>query len=62
MSKGTSSKGKKNSRSHSRCRRCGRHSFNVAKRQCASCGFGHSTKLRAYAWAAARKKSKAARL
>ncbi|HLE96637.1 MAG TPA: 50S ribosomal protein L37e [Candidatus Thermoplasmatota archaeon] len=56
MSKGTASMGKRNSRSHARCRRCGRHSFNVTKRTCASCGFGASAKLRNYAWAAQRKK------
>ncbi|MHB8606449.1 MAG: 50S ribosomal protein L37e [Thermoplasmatota archaeon] len=53
MSKGTASKGKKNSRVHARCRRCGRHSFHVSKRRCASCGFGETAKLRNYAWAKA---------
>lgn len=62
MSKGTASMGKRNSRSHSRCRRCGRHAFNVTKRTCASCGFGASAKLRNYAWAARRKKSPKSRV
>ena len=50
MSKGTPSRsgGKK---SHAACRRCGKHSFNVQKRVCASCGFGETSKLRHYNWA-----------
>jgi len=51
MSKGTSSMGKKQKRTHVRCRRCGRHAFHAQKNRCASCGFGESAKLRSYAWA-----------
>lgn len=49
MSKGTTSHfgGKK---THMMCRRCGKHSFHVQKRVCASCGFGNSSKIRNYNW------------
>jgi len=43
---GKRSKGK----THIRCRRCGRHSYNVAKGYCAACGFGRSKRLRRYSW------------
>ncbi|MCI2414581.1 MAG: 50S ribosomal protein L37e [Candidatus Aramenus sp.] len=49
--KGTPSFGKmNNSYTHIRCRRCGRHSYNVAKHYCAACGFGRSKKIRRYSW------------
>ncbi|MGA1792862.1 MAG: 50S ribosomal protein L37e [Thermoplasmatota archaeon] len=51
MSKGTPSMGKKNKTLHIRCRRCGRHSYHIRKKACASCGFGNSAKMRDYAWA-----------
>ncbi|HVL86857.1 MAG TPA: 50S ribosomal protein L37e [Candidatus Thermoplasmatota archaeon] len=50
MTKGTTSKGKFKTHTHRRCRRCGRHSFHVQQRRCASCGFGDGPKLRKYAW------------
>ncbi|MBU7019114.1 MAG: 50S ribosomal protein L37e [Theionarchaea archaeon] len=50
MGKGTPSFGKKNKRSHVRCRRCGNHSYHVRKRRCSHCGFGRSKKLRGYSW------------
>lgn len=43
---GKKSKGK----THIRCRRCGRHSYNVAKKYCAACGFGRSKRIRRYSW------------
>ena len=50
--KGTPSMGKHGrSKTHIRCRRCGRHAFNVAKGYCAACGFGRSKKIRKYSWA-----------
>lgn len=53
MVKGTPSKGKKSKgRSHARCRRCGRFSYNVAKKVCAACGFGSSAKMKNYNWSA----------
>ncbi|ACL11619.1 50S ribosomal protein L37e [Desulfurococcus amylolyticus] len=52
MVKGTTSMGKHGrSKTHIRCRRCGRHSFNVAKGYCAACGFGRSKRIRHYNWA-----------
>jgi large subunit ribosomal protein L37e len=51
MTRGTPSFGKRNrSPTHIRCRRCGRHSFNVSKRRCAHCGFGETKKWRKYKW------------
>ncbi|MGC1121444.1 MAG: 50S ribosomal protein L37e [Candidatus Methanofastidiosia archaeon] len=50
MGKGTPSFGKKNKRTHVRCRRCGNHSYHVRKRRCSSCGFGRSRKIRGYSW------------
>lgn len=51
--KGTPSMGKRSKgKTHIRCRRCGRHAFNVAKGYCAACGFGRSKRIRRYSWAA----------
>ncbi len=49
MTKGTPSKmgGKK---THTMCRRCGKHAFHVQKRRCAACGFGETSKIRQYNW------------
>lgn len=52
MVKGTASFGKRNTGSHTRCRRCGRHAYHMQKKRCASCGFGATAKLRRYSWAA----------
>lgn len=35
---------------HIRCRRCGKHSYHVRRRHCASCGFGTDARMRGYAW------------
>lgn len=52
MTKGTASFGKRGKRqTHIVCRRCGKHSYHVRKKFCASCGFGRSAKLRKYRWA-----------
>ena len=56
MSKGTPSMGKRNKKTHIRCRRCGRHSYNVRKKRCAHCGFGASSKMREYKWRAHKKR------
>lgn len=47
MTKGTASKsgGKK---THIACRRCGKHSYHVQKKRCASCGFGETNKIRQF--------------
>ncbi len=43
--------GKKNKKTHIRCRRCGRRAYHVQKRRCAACGFGSSKRIRQYNWA-----------
>lgn len=43
--------GKRNkNKTHIRCRRCGRHAYNVSKKYCAACGYGRSSRLRRYSW------------
>lgn len=49
MTKGTSSFGKRNDKSHTHCRRCGRRSFHIQKKRCASCGYPAARK-RKYNW------------
>lgn len=49
MTKGTSSKGKRNSKSHTFCVRCGRRSYHIQKSTCASCGYP-SARKRTYNW------------
>jgi large subunit ribosomal protein L37e len=49
--RGTPSMGKHNKTpTHIRCRRCGRHAYNITKGYCAACGFGRTSKLRQYSW------------
>ena len=49
--KGTPSFGKMNkNKTHIRCRRCGRHSFNVRKGYCVACGYGKSKRMRRFSW------------
>ncbi|MCD6455314.1 MAG: 50S ribosomal protein L37e [Methanophagales archaeon] len=51
MVKGTASFGKKQKRSHIRCRRCGSRSFSLHAKYCVACGFGRSKKMRkVYGW------------
>ncbi|MBU2617711.1 MAG: 50S ribosomal protein L37e [Euryarchaeota archaeon] len=50
MSKGTPSMGKRQKRTHIKCRRCGSVSYNVHTRQCTSCGFGRTSRIRSYNW------------
>lgn len=49
MTKGTSSFGKRKNKSHTLCRRCGRSSLHIQKKQCASCGYP-GAKTRKYGW------------
>ncbi|KAG0015666.1 60S ribosomal protein L37A [Podila clonocystis] len=49
--KGTSSFGKRHTKSHTLCRRCGRRSFHNQKKTCAQCGYP-AAKLRSYNWSA----------
>ncbi|MFH1722407.1 MAG: 50S ribosomal protein L37e [Candidatus Altiarchaeota archaeon] len=47
MSKGTPSAGKHGKRhTHLRCPRCGKSSMHVRKKECASCGFGRTSKIK----------------
>ncbi|VDP36307.1 unnamed protein product [Soboliphyme baturini] len=49
MTKGTSSFGKRHTKTHTLCRRCGRSSYHIQKHRCASCGYP-SKRLRRYNW------------
>ncbi|KAJ2995073.1 60S ribosomal protein L37 [Globomyces sp. JEL0801] len=49
MTKGTQSFGKKHTKSHTLCRRCGRRSFHNQKKTCAQCGYP-AAKTRSYGW------------
>ncbi|KAL6052757.1 60S ribosomal protein L37 [Balamuthia mandrillaris] len=51
MTKGTCSFGKRHNKSHTLCRRCGRRSYHIQKKECASCGFP-APRLRKYNWSA----------
>lgn len=42
--------GGRSKRNHGICRRCGRRTFNPDKGHCSHCGFGRTSKLRAYNW------------
>ncbi|NLI62691.1 MAG: 50S ribosomal protein L37e [Methanosarcinaceae archaeon] len=50
MVKGTPSMGKRQKRTHTVCRRCGRVSKNVHTKQCTACGFGRMKCRRDYRW------------
>ncbi len=51
MVKGTPSMGKRSrKKTHIRCRRCGRRTYNVAKKHCAACGYGKTPKIKRYSW------------
>ncbi|TNJ29995.1 Ribosomal protein L37 [Giardia muris] len=49
MTKGTASMGKRHTRIHTSCKRCGKHSFHIQKSECSSCGYP-SPKMRRYNW------------
>ncbi|UCH90002.1 MAG: 50S ribosomal protein L37e [Thermoplasmata archaeon] len=51
MTKGTTSRGKRQKTVHMRCRRCGNRSYHVQKKVCASCGYGKTARIRGYNWA-----------
>lgn len=42
--------GKRQKRSHIRCRRCGKVSLNKHSRVCVSCGFGRTPRMKSYKW------------
>ena len=50
MGKGTQSFGKRHTKTHTSCTRCGRVTFHIQKGLCSSCGFPHA-KMRRYHWA-----------
>jgi large subunit ribosomal protein L37e len=51
MSKGTASMGKKSGKKNMiHCRRCGKRTYNIRKKRCASCGYGKSSRMRKYSW------------
>ena len=49
MTKGTSSKGTHNRKAHCLCVRCGKSSYHIQKKRCASCGYP-AAKMRKYNW------------
>ncbi|KAG0218397.1 60S ribosomal protein L37A [Mortierella sp. NVP41] len=57
LTKGTSSFGKRHTKSHTLCRRCGRRSFHNQKKTCAQCGYP-AAKLRSYNWSEKAKRRK----
>ncbi|KAI8509223.1 probable 60S ribosomal protein L37-A [Branchiostoma floridae] len=57
MTKGTSSFGKRNQKTHSLCRRCGKSSYHIQKKRCAGCGYP-SKKMRSYNWSMKAKRRK----
>ncbi|CAO3638705.1 unnamed protein product [Mucor hiemalis] len=48
-SKGTSSFGKRHTKTHTLCRRCGNRSFHKQKKTCAQCGYP-AAKIRSFNW------------
>mmetsp|Transcript_23321 Transcript_23321/g.56946 ORF Transcript_23321/g.56946 Transcript_23321/m.56946 type:complete len:95 (-) Transcript_23321:30-314(-) len=55
MTKGTSSYGKRTSKSHTICVRCGRRAYHIQKSRCAACGYPGARK-RTYNWSAKSKR------
>lgn len=48
-------KGKRQKKTHVKCRRCGEKAFHIKKGVCAACGFGDTKKRRDYNWKKDRK-------
>ena len=48
--KGTQSFGKRHTKVHKECRRCGKKTFHIQNHRCSSCGFPDK-KIRKYNWA-----------
>ena len=49
--KGTPSKGKRSGKkTRVICRRCGGHTYHAQHKECATCGFGATKKIRRYSW------------
>mmetsp|Transcript_14347 Transcript_14347/g.20017 ORF Transcript_14347/g.20017 Transcript_14347/m.20017 type:complete len:92 (-) Transcript_14347:110-385(-) len=49
MTKGTTSFGKRNTKSHTLCKRCNRRAFHIQKYRCGACGYPDAKKRR-YNW------------
>eukprot|EP00127_Corallochytrium_limacisporum_P001519 Clim_evm4s63 gene=Clim_evmTU4s63 len=49
MTKGTTSRGEKHNKTHTRCVRCGRRSFHIQNKDCGRCGYPAARK-RKYNW------------
>ncbi|KAJ2458864.1 60S ribosomal protein L37B [Coemansia sp. RSA 2424] len=56
-SKGTSSFGKRHTKTHSLCKRCGNRAFHNQKKTCASCGYP-AAKIRSFNWGMKAKRRK----
>ncbi|KAL7280593.1 hypothetical protein ACG7TL_005528 [Trametes sanguinea] len=54
---GTTSFGKRHTKSHTLCRRCGNRSFHKQHKECAQCGYPRA-KLRSYEWGQKAKRRK----
>jgi large subunit ribosomal protein L37e len=48
MTKGIGRTSVRNDKSHITCRRCGKVSFHIQKKICASCGYGHTKHMRRF--------------
>ena len=57
MTKGTQSFGKRHTKTHTLCKRCGKTSFHCQKKVCSQCGYP-AAKLRSYNWAMKGKRRK----
>mmetsp|Transcript_38350 Transcript_38350/g.119746 ORF Transcript_38350/g.119746 Transcript_38350/m.119746 type:complete len:89 (+) Transcript_38350:38-304(+) len=57
MTKGTQAFGKRHTKSHTLCVRCGKSSFHIQKHTCASCAFP-AAKMRSYNWSVKAKRRK----
>ena len=57
MTKGTSSFGKRHTKTHGICRRCGRRSMHNQTHVCAGCGYP-AAKIRKYNWSEKAKRRK----
>jgi len=49
MTKGTTSKGERHTKSHTMCRRCGKISYHFQKQRCSSCAYP-KPQMRQYNW------------
>ncbi|KAL9940863.1 hypothetical protein V8E36_000351 [Tilletia maclaganii] len=57
MTKGTTSFGKRHTKTHTLCRRCNRRAFHRQHKTCGACGYP-SAKIRSYEWGQKAKRRK----